>query len=259
MTFPRIVVITGATGGLGRALTRLHLEKGDLVIATGRRQEALEALNHHFSSHERLHVHPLDVGSNDSVRQFAAWVQVRFGGCTVLYNNAGTAVFTPLTDMRLEELEETLYTNIAGVMYMTRAFLPMMLQARAGHIVNIASLAGQVATAKAAVYAASKAAVIRFSEGLGHELAGTGVHVTCAMPGPIDTPFLDRADHTGVYRSKVSRYLLTPEQTAVRILQAVEKRQSEVAMPLRLSLLSKLYALLPNWMKRIAAPLINRK
>lgn len=259
MTSPRIVIITGATGGLGRALTRLHLDNGDLVIATGRRPEALDALTQHFSSHERLHVHPLDVSSNDAVRHFAAWVQVRFGRCEVLYNNAGTAVFTPLTDMRLEELEETLQTNIAGVMYLTRAFLPMMLQARSGHIVNVASLAGQVATAKAAVYAASKAAIIRFSEGLRHELADTGVHVTCAMPGPIDTPFLDRADHTGVYRSKVTRYLLTPEQTAARILKAVDKRQPEVAMPLRLSLLSKLYVLLPSWMKRIAAPLINRK
>jgi uncharacterized protein len=259
MTSPRIVVITGATGGLGMALVRLHLEKGDLVIATGRRLEALDALQQHFSFHERLHVQPLDVRSNEAARQFAAWVQVRFGPCELLYNNAGTAVFTPLTDMRLEELEETLHTNIAGVMYLTRAFLPMMLQANTGHIVNVASLAGQVATAKAAVYAASKAAIIRFSEGLRHELADSGVHVTCAMPGPIDTPFLDRADHTGAYRSKVSRYLLTPEETAARIWRAVEKRKPEVAMPLRLSFLSKLYSLLPNWMKRIAAPLINRK
>ncbi|MCK9907038.1 SDR family NAD(P)-dependent oxidoreductase, partial [Frankia sp. Cpl3] len=85
---------------------------------------------------------------------------------------------------------------------MTRAFLPMMLSAKKGHLVNIASLAGQVATSKAAVYAASKAAVIRFSEGLRHELAGSGVSVTCVLPGPIDTAFLDTADSTGQYREK---------------------------------------------------------
>lgn len=259
MTRPRIVVITGAAGGLGRALTRIHLEKGDLVVATSRRATGLEALAEQFSHHERLFVHPLDVTSNEAVRQFAAWVQVRFGLCDLLYNNAGTAVFTPLVDMRLEELEETLATNIAGVMYTTRAFLPMMLQEKSGHIINIASLAGQVATAKAAVYAASKAAIIRFSEGLLHELVDSGIHVTCAMPGPIDTPFLDRADQTGAYRSKVSRYLLSPEQTAARILKAVEKKQPEVALPFSLYSLSLLYSLLPHGVKRLVAPLLNRK
>lgn len=72
-----------------------------------------------------------------------------------------------------------------------------MLDCGSGHIVNVASLAGQVATAKASVYAASKAAVIRFSEGLQHELAGSGVRVTCAMPGPIDTPFWKRQTGPG--------------------------------------------------------------
>ncbi|MFD2370897.1 SDR family NAD(P)-dependent oxidoreductase [Brevibacillus sp. GCM10020057] len=255
----RIVVITGAASGLGRALTRLHLEKGDVVIATGRRAESLQALDLEHRQNERLHTRLLDVTDNDAARQLAAWVQVRFGRCDLLYNNAGIAVFAPLSEMRLAELEEMLATNIDGVMYTTRAFLPAMMQQRSGHIVNIASLAGHVATSKAAVYAASKAAVIRFSEGLRHELSGHGIHVTCAMPGPIDTPFLVRADRTGTYRSKVSRYLLTPEETARGIVRAVDRRKPEVAMPLRLHSLSLLYALLPNRVKRLLAPLLNRK
>ncbi|KQL45488.1 oxidoreductase [Brevibacillus choshinensis] len=259
MTLQRIVVITGASSGLGRALTRLHLDKGDLVIATGRKAAGLQALTLEHQQNERLHTQMLDVTDNEAARQLAAWVHVRFGRCDLLYNNAGTAVFAALADMRLEELEETLQTNIAGVMYTTRAFLPMMQQAHAGHIINIASLAGQVATSKAAVYAASKAAIIRFSEGLQHELAEYGIHVTCAMPGPIDTPFLDRADRTGNYRNKVSRYLLTPEQTAALISRAVERKKPEVAMPLRLHYLSLLYAFLPHSVKRLVAPLLNRK
>jgi len=114
MTLPRIVVITGATSGLGRALARLHLEKGDVVIATGRKTDGLQALRLEHRQNERLHTHVLDVTENEAVRRLAAWVQVRFGQCDLLYNNAGTAVFAPLAEMRLAELEETLQTNIAG-------------------------------------------------------------------------------------------------------------------------------------------------
>ncbi|WP_312117324.1 SDR family NAD(P)-dependent oxidoreductase [Brevibacillus reuszeri] len=259
MSSAKIVVITGASGGLGKALTELHLQKGDLVIATSRSESTLEAFARKLSHPEKLYIYPLNVGNNDAVRQFAAWVHVRFGKCDLLYNNAGMAVFESLVLMRLEELEETLLTNIAGVMYTTRAFLPMMLQEKQGHIVNIASLAGQVATAKAAVYAASKAAVIRFSEGLRHELVDTGIQVTCALPGPIDTPFLDRADKTGTYRSKVSSYLLSPEQTASLIYKAVQRKRPEVAMPFRLHALSFLYSLMPHKLKQLVAPLLNRK
>lgn len=259
MTSIRIVVITGATSGLGHALVRLHLEKGDVVVATGRKMPGLQALAKEHSSSERLHTHLFDVSDKQAATQLADWVFARFGRCDLLYNNAGTAVFAPFAQMSGSEVEEMVQTNIVGVMYTTRAFLPMMQQACSGHIVNIASLAGQVATAKAAVYAASKAAVIRFSEGLRHELEPDGIRVTCAMPGPIDTPFLDRADRTGSYRTKVSRYLLTPEQTAGRILNAVEKGKAEVAMPLRLHFLSLLYALFPHSVKRLVAPLLNRK
>lgn len=259
MTSPRIVVITGASGGLGRVLTQLHLAKGDVVIAASRRTASLEGTDQKPAIRANLHRYPLDVTDPDAVRHFANWVAEQFGRCDLLYNNAGTAFFKPLVEMESDELEATLQTNIAGLIHTTRAFLPMMIAARSGHIVNIASLAGQVATAKAAVYAASKAAVIRFSEGLRHELAGTGIDVTCAMPGPIDTPFLDRADQTGEYRKKVKRYLLTPEQTAVQICKAVEKQQPEVALPKSLACLSLLYTLLPHRLRQFISPLINRK
>lgn len=259
MTSPRIVVITGASGGLGLALARLHLEKGDCVVATSRKAISTDFAALQTAYPDHLHHYPLDVSINEDVRQFAAWVQIRFERCDFLYNNAGMAVFEPLIDMRVEELDETLRTNIAGVLYTTRAFLPMMLQQQQGRIISIASLAGQVATAKAAVYAASKAAVIRFSEGLRHELQGSGISVTCAMPGPIDTPFIDKADKTGMYRSKVSRYLLTPEQTAIQIYKAAEAKRPEVAMPYRLHALSRLYSLLPHWLKQLVSPLLNRK
>lgn len=255
----RVVIITGGAGGLGRAICSLHLKKGDLVIVTGRHPERLEKMQKQMEHPAALRTYPLDVTDNEAVRRFAAWVQINFARCDFLYNNAGTASFTPFVEMSLADIRQTIDTNIMGLLYVTRAFLPMMLSAKKGQIVQIASMAGQVATAKAAVYAASKAAVIRFSEGLRHELVDSGVHITCAMPGPIDTPFLDHADTTGQYRRQVGAYLLTAEQAARRIVQAAEKKREEVALPTRLHLLTKVYFLLPQAWKRWCAPLINRK
>ncbi len=255
----RIIIITGGTGGLGLALATIHLQKGDAVILTSRHEIRLAEAKIRLGNSPTLHTYAVDVSDNDAVRQFAAWVQIRFGRCDFLYNNAGTASFTPFLEMSIEEIRQTIDANIMGVLYMTRAFLPMIIAAKSGRIVQIASLAGHVATAKAAVYAASKAAVIRFSEGLRHELAGSGVHVTCAMPGPIDTPFLDRADATGQYRNNVRSYLLTAEEAARSIVLAAEKKRAEVALPTRLHLLSKAYYVLPAAWKQVFAPLLNRK
>jgi uncharacterized protein len=141
----------------------------------------------------------------------------------------------------------------------TRAFLPMLVATPGSQIVNIASLAGRVATAKAAVYGASKAAVIRFSEGLRYELAGTGVSVTCVLPGPIDTPFLDQADSSGQYRNKVRGYLLSPEKVAAKVARGVQRKKAEIVLPYRLHVMSTVYGLLPEWVQRVVAPFMNKK
>lgn len=254
----RLVIITGGTGALGYALASLHLQSGDEVVITGRNEIRLKELRAEANS-AQLHIYRLDVSDYEAVKAFGAWIQIRFGRCDLLYNNAGTAVFKPFAEMSMSELSETFLTNVDGVLYVSRAFLPMMLRAGRGHIVNIASLAGHVATAKAAVYAASKAAIIRFSEGLRLELAGSGIHVTCIMPGPIDTPFLDKADETGSYRQKVQSYLLSPDQTARAIIRAVKKKQPELQLPWKLRLLTTLYLPLPAKIKQWFSPLINRK
>ncbi|MEJ8544016.1 SDR family NAD(P)-dependent oxidoreductase [Brevibacillus borstelensis] len=255
----QVVVITGATGGLGAALARLHLAQGDLVVATGRSGAGLQALREKLGNPDSLASHQLDVTAADMCAQLADLVKRNYGKCDILYNNAGTALFVLFAEMNVSEIKQTVDANLSGLLYVTHAFLPMMLAAKSGHIVNIGSLAGQAASAKAAVYAGSKAAVIRFSEGLRHELADAGIYVTCVMPGPIDTPFLNRADKSGAYRGKVERYLITPEQAAKRILRAVQNKRDEVAMPRRLHLLSLFYRLLPSRLKRLAAPLLNRK
>ncbi|UFJ41589.1 SDR family NAD(P)-dependent oxidoreductase [Brevibacillus humidisoli] len=255
----RLIIITGGGSGLGYELARLHLQKSDQVVIVSRDRAKLTKVQATLNAPPQLHIYPLDVTDNEAVRRFAAWVKIRFGGCDILYNNAGSAVFKPFLDMNLNEIRQTLAVNLEGVLYMTRAFLPMMMERSSGQVVNIASLAGEVATAKAAVYAASKAAVIRFSEGLRQEVTADGITVTCVLPGPIDTPFLDRADRSGAYRDQVGTFLLKPERAARTILRAVEAKRATAAMPLTLSLMSGMYRLLPQGIRALISPYLNRK
>ncbi|WP_232700120.1 SDR family NAD(P)-dependent oxidoreductase [Brevibacillus daliensis] len=255
----QVVIITGGTGGLGKELAKIYLRQGYQVILTGRDSMKLKRIQIDWNRHESLAVYQLDLAENEAVRAFAAWVKVKYGRCDILYNNAGSAIFKPFLEHDLTEIHQTIESNLLGTLYMSRAFLPMMMEQREARLVNIASLAGRVATSKTAVYAATKAAVIRFSEALRHEVSHTSVSVTCALPGPIDTMFLDYADNTGMYRQKVKQYLLSPEKTAKIISKAVEKKRFEVALPKRLHLMSLLYPLLPAFFLKRIAPLLNRK
>ncbi len=254
-----VVIVTGGTGGLGMALAKEYIREGYHVVITSRDHMKLKRIQREWNRPPVLHIYKLDLSDNEAVRAFSAWVKIRFGRCDILINNAGSALFKPFLDHSLEEIHQTIESNLLGTLYMTRAFLPMMLTQSEARIVNIASLAGRVASAKTAVYAATKAAVIRFSESLRHELAATRISVTCALPGPIDTPFLMYADNTGTYKEKVSGYLLSPERTAKAIIKATKQKRFEVALPKRLHLLSLIYPLLPDFIMRRVAPLLNRK
>lgn len=259
MPSARVVIITGGSSGLGLELAQYHTTHGDIVVIIGRSETKLKQAVELLGSPSMLHIYPLAIQDNEAVRAFCAWIKIHFGRCDILYNNAGVGTFKPLVEMSIQEVKEMLEANINGVIYMTRAFLPMMLEQPSGHIVNIASLAGRVASAKASVYAATKAAIIRFSEGLRQEISNKNIHVLCVMPGPIDTPFLERADQSGQYRGKVESYLLSPAYVVKQIIRALEKRQWEVTLPFRLRLLSSLYQLCPQALKQILSPLINRK
>lgn len=258
MSSDRVVLITGGSSGLGLALANHHIENGDIVVITGRSESKLQKAREFLGLPAKLYLYPLEVQNNEDVRTFCAWVKIQFGRCDILYNNAGAATFKPLLELSPQEIKEMLQTNIDGVIFMTRAFLPMMTEQDAAHIINIASLAGRVATAKASVYAASKAAMIRFSEGLRHEVP-KHIHIMCVMPGPIDTPFLERADNTGQYRNKVMNYLLSPERVVNTIIRGIESGKWEVTLPGKLHLLSSLYQLLPQAIKQMVSPLMNRK
>lgn len=182
-------LITGATSGFGEATARLAVARGARVVITGRRNERLLRLQGELGAQN---AHPLcfDVRDKEAIGMAIASLPDAFRFIDVLVNNAGLALNTaPAQDVPLEQWEQMIDTNIKGLIYMTRAVLPQMLERNAGHIINIGSMAGNYPYPGGNLYGATKAFVKQFSLNLRADLLGTRIRVTNLEPGLAQTEF----------------------------------------------------------------------
>ena len=187
------VVITGATSGIGEAIARAYLEKGENVVVTGRRTERLESLKTEFVEafpNQKVWTFPLDVTDMSMVKTVCSEILETVGQVDILVNNAGLALgLAPYQDYEELDMLTMLDTNVKGLMAVTRCLLPSMVTANQGHIINMGSTAGIYAYAGAAVYSATKAAVKTFSDGLRIDTIATDIKVTTIQPGIVETDF----------------------------------------------------------------------
>ena len=182
----RTILITGATAGIGAASARRFASGGWRVIATGRRGDRLRALAEEIG--DACLPLELDVRDLDAAAQLAK-LAPPWGEVDLLLNNAGLAPpMNPLQDTELEPLLNTIQTNITGLVALTRALLPKLIE-RHGAVINLSSVAATYPYRGGAVYGASKAFVRQFSLDLRCDLAGTGVRVTAIDPGMAETEF----------------------------------------------------------------------
>jgi NAD(P)-dependent dehydrogenase (short-subunit alcohol dehydrogenase family) len=189
----RSILITGATSGIGREAALRLAGAGHLVLAGGRRADALAALAR--AAGDRLEPVVLDVADPASVEAVRELVERRTGGrgLDVLVNNAGYALPGPLETLAEEDLRRLFDTNVFGLLAVTRAFLPAMRERGQGRVVNVGSIMGRVAMPLLGAYNASKHAVAAITEALRMELAPFGVTVVLVEPGAIRTGFAARA------------------------------------------------------------------
>ncbi|TKK91669.1 SDR family oxidoreductase [Herbidospora galbida] len=178
----KVVLVTGASSGIGEATARKLAEDGHIVVAGARRLDRLDALAVEIrGAGGSIDVTALDVTSLDSVRAFAAGAIERHGRIDVLINNAGVMPLSPVADLRIEEWEQMIDVNLRGVLYGLAAVLPQMQAQGDGHIVNVSSVSGHRADPTAAVYSATKFGVVALSEGLRQE--SRDIRVTVISPG----------------------------------------------------------------------------
>jgi short-subunit dehydrogenase len=253
----KVTVITGASSGIGAWIAQELSRLGAIVVLLARSEENLQQTVKFMQGKHEFYV--TDVTSTEQVFRVVDKVIETYGHIDIIVNNAGYGVFEALADAKLETIEGMMNVNYLGTVRCTKAVLPYMLEAGSGHIVNIASLAGKIGTAKSSGYSASKHAVLGFTNSLRQELNGTGISVTAINPGPINTPFFETADPTGSYVHKMKRFILEPEQVGQAVIQAIIKRKLEVNIPLTFGWAAKLMQLFPGISNKVAGKILNKK
>ncbi len=225
----KIVFVTGASSGIGAATAQAFAAEGARLLLAARRgdklaEAAAEALRR---GAQAVHTISLDVRDRQAVQQAIAALPAEWAGIEVLVNNAGLSRgLEKLYLGSIEVWEEMLDTNVKGLLYVTRAVVPGMVERGRGHVVNLGSTAGELTYPGGAVYCASKAAEQAINDGLRQDLLGTPIRVTTIDPGMVETEFSlvrfhgDRERAGKVYKGIQP---LTPQDVAEAIVWAASR------------------------------------
>ncbi|SIQ49278.1 SDR family NAD(P)-dependent oxidoreductase [Pontibacter lucknowensis] len=202
----RIALVTGATSGIGRATAFALAKAGYHIIATGRRTERLQELKEQITE-VPVYTLAFDVRDREAVQEAISSLPADWKGIDVLVNNAGNAHgLAPVQSGNIADWDAMLDINVKGLLYVTHAVLPLMLNRKKGHIINIGSIAGKEVYANGNVYCASKFAVDAISKGMRIDLIQEGIKVSEVNPGLVETEFSevrfkgDRERAAGVYQ-----------------------------------------------------------
>jgi NADP-dependent 3-hydroxy acid dehydrogenase YdfG len=220
----KVVLITGASSGIGEATARVLAASGARVVLGARRTDRLKRIVSEIEGRGgSVRLRALDVANLDDIRAFADFAEAEFGKIDVIVNNAGVMPLSPLSALKIHEWNWMIDVNIRGVLHGIAAVLPKMEAQGHGHVVNVSSVGGFVVQPTAAVYAATKFAVRAISEGLRKET--DKIRCTCVYPGVVASELAETiSDDTARDRMKTYRRIaIQPDAIGRAIQYAIEQ------------------------------------
>lgn len=255
------VIVTGASGGIGERLVWHIARSGGIPIMLARSIDKLESIQHQIGETFGIQAPIYQVDLLDEIKRNAVFEQIITEHSPVhgLINNAGSGLFEYVESMNWEEARKMFQLNVFALIQGTQQVLTEFLSEGEGHIINIASQAGKMATPKSSIYASTKHAVLGFTNALRMEVGDRNISVTAVNLGPVRTNFFVDADPTGSYQVKVAPYMLDPDRVAKRIVRHLFKKKREINMPGWMEFGSKLYTLFPAGMEFILKSQFNKK
>lgn len=250
----RVIVITGAGSGIGRALAQQFAAKGGRLALSDVNAEGLDETLTSLPAVTEARGYTVDVAKREAVSAHAEDVKRDFGTAHVVINNAGATMIGTIAHMTVDEIDWQLGVNLWGAIYGTKAFLPMMLAQREGCIVNISSVFGLVGYPAQGAYNISKFGVRGLTECLWSELEGSGVRAVCVHPGGIRTNIEKTGRRCAAAGEEEARFsqladklLQTPaDECAADILAGIERGRRRIVTGNRSTTLYWLSRLLPN-------------
>ena len=226
----KLVLITGASSGIGRETAIEFAKLGANLILVARRKDKLKQTEDELKKYNvSISACQCDVSKKDQVKEMSETVLEKFSSVDILVNNAGFAIYGSVSDLSINDIESQMETNYFGMVYCIKNFLPSMLKKESGHIVNVASVAASFGLPGIASYCASKFAMLGFSEGLKHELKDTGIEITVVSPIMVRTNFFDHPSFEKM--PKYSPTSLDPKTVAKTILKAANSSRLEIIVP----------------------------
>jgi NADP-dependent 3-hydroxy acid dehydrogenase YdfG len=186
----KVALITGATSGIGMETAKLFSENNIDLVLCGRREERLDALRHELGKKVKVHTLNFDVRNREAVQNAIKSLPVEFSGLDILINNAGNAHgLASIENGNTDDWDAMIDINVKGLLYVSRAVIPGMVEKKAGHIINIGSIAGKEVYPRGNVYCASKYAVDAINQGMRIDLNEYGIRVGAINPGLVETEF----------------------------------------------------------------------
>ena len=225
----RVVFITGASSGIGRATAIEFARAGARVVLAARSEDKLRDLAQEIGPDRTLAI-VMDVTNSADRERALAMTRERFGPVDVLLNNAGWASFASVQIQPLEHVDQILQLNFLAPIAMIQSALPDMLARRSGQIINISSVVGHQAMPRMTVYSATKSALNALTTGLRMELRGTGIDVLLVAPGSTNTPFFTTAASVDVKAVRLGETQYSPERVARAIVRSSRRRRREVTL-----------------------------